>query len=164
MPRLRATAFLFPIFLLAASSSTESAQLHGLSYNPSDFVVAQPSCVHRLPLIRVGRVWRDKGIRHFAMLNNTALVESLNKEEESKRYNESFGYWEDDSHEKGTWRGGSVGGCMHQNLPSKVAWWLAVAMRRGNATGRCACSFVCCAFVHMAKAASGCTEAPFTCA
>lgn len=121
MPWLRATAFLFPIVLLAANPLAETAQLHGISYNPSDFVVAQPSCVHRLPLIRVGRVWRDKGIRHFAMLNNSALVKTLNKDAESKRYNESFGYWEDDSKENGTWRGGSVGECMHHNLTSKVA-------------------------------------------
>ncbi len=85
------------------------AQLHGLEYDPSDIVVAQYSCVHRLPLTRVGRLWRDKGIRQFTALNDSKLVEQLNRDPDSQAFNETYGYWEDDDREKGTWRGLNTG-------------------------------------------------------
>eukprot|EP00198_Chlamydomonas_reinhardtii_P009698 XP_001699035.1 predicted protein [Chlamydomonas reinhardtii] len=49
------------------------------------------------------------GIRSFTVLNDTSLVDELNKDATRRRYGESFGYWEDDSIARGTWRGGNVG-------------------------------------------------------
>lgn len=97
------------VLLLATTPRLDSAALHGLTYDPNDFVVAQPSCVHRLPLIKAGRQWRNKGVRLYALINNTVLVEQLNNDPESQEHSETYGYWEDDSVAAGTWRGGNVG-------------------------------------------------------
>ncbi|GLI65997.1 hypothetical protein VaNZ11_009692 [Volvox africanus] len=101
---------LFGLFLLITlCRESQPAKLYGLEYNPEDFVISQPTCVHRLPLTRVNRLWRAKGIRSFTVLNNTGLVHDLNIDPESINRREAYGYWEDDNLGAGTWRGGNVG-------------------------------------------------------
>ncbi|KAG2491057.1 hypothetical protein HYH03_010503 [Edaphochlamys debaryana] len=90
---------------------THPASIFGLEYDPKDFVVAQPSCVHRVPLTKFTRKWRGgkEGIRSFVLLNNSALVDELNSDPASKENLETYGFYEDDSVEGGSWRGGNVG-------------------------------------------------------
>ena len=50
-----------------------------------------------------------QGIRSYTVLNDSTLADELNHDTSSSENLESFGYWEDDSVEKGSWRGGNVG-------------------------------------------------------
>ncbi|GIL93811.1 hypothetical protein Vretimale_188 [Volvox reticuliferus] len=120
------------VILITLCRESQSANLYGLEYNPEDFVVAQPTCVHRLPLTRVNRLWRGKGIRSFTVLNNTKLVHDLNNDPDSTDNFEAYGYWEDDHVEAGTWRGGNVGDTRaavtpflaHLHFGDKYKWML----------------------------------------
>ncbi|GFR42726.1 hypothetical protein Agub_g3644 [Astrephomene gubernaculifera] len=97
------------LFLFHSCRESLAASLYGLDYNPEDFVVAQPTCVHRLPLAQVSRGWRKEGIRSFVVLNNSKLAEELNNSPSSHKHREAYGYWDDDSIAQGSWRGGNVG-------------------------------------------------------
>lgn len=101
---------LLALLLLVAYSQPATLYSGGLEYNPDDFVLAQPTCVHRLPLVTTSRRWRGAGgIRAYVVVNDTGLAARQNADPEAQRHREAYGYYEDDSLDRGTWRGGGPG-------------------------------------------------------